>query len=602
MIRWACNPRNLGRTLVAVATLVTLTAIFYLEEDWRGKRAWLRCKAELEAKGEVLDWDKYVPPPVPDDQNFFTASTNILIRFRKAQTPEQTAALERLEWLRLGPKGTNTYPVFDSAKVKPPVVANLIMALPSLTNRWPGTNLLVIALDDATAAERIRRALVGVLGRSANGSSGINLSERSLSNLAPAQVVLKTDTLPSAGDLTNLVPANLHSDLGQLRVLPTVDRTVFQVVLTNVHVVAAADYLKWSDQFVPAFDEIREALKRPYAILPGDYSQAYLMPIPNFVTMRWLAQTLAQRAQCYLLLGQPDKALYELTLMHDVCRILQKPVFGQPETLVEAMVNVSLNGLYVSTLADGFKLQAWREPQLIALQQQLAAVDLFTPVVKGFQLEQVAACHTLMTLPADKIAELFRRSEPVSGKMQSHFWTSFMDPINWILRLVPRGWLYQNITVTARLDQSSLDAFNLSAYRISPRVFDHSLDEIQKTLNGWSWFNFWGRYTIPSFTRAAQTMGYNQTQVYEAQIACAAERYRLVHNEYPDTLDALAPQFIEKLPHDLINGQPLRYQRIDDGKFMLYSIGWDEKDDGGKTVLNRDGRVNFDQGDWVWRY
>ena len=47
--------------------------MFYAEEDWRGKSAWKNCKRELEAKGAVLDWDKYIPPPVADDQNFFKA-------------------------------------------------------------------------------------------------------------------------------------------------------------------------------------------------------------------------------------------------------------------------------------------------------------------------------------------------------------------------------------------------------------------------------------------------------------------------------------------------------------------------------------------------
>ena len=65
--------RILRRILISLAILVTLIAIFYTEEDWRGKRAWENCKRELEAKGAVLDWNDYIPPPVPDDQNFFKA-------------------------------------------------------------------------------------------------------------------------------------------------------------------------------------------------------------------------------------------------------------------------------------------------------------------------------------------------------------------------------------------------------------------------------------------------------------------------------------------------------------------------------------------------
>ena len=85
----------------------------------------------------------------------------------------------------------------------------------------------------------------------------------------------------------------------------------------------------------------------------------------------------------------------------------------------------------------------------------------------------------------------------------------------------------------------------------------------------------------------------------------------MAHGEYPETLDALVPQFVEKLPHDIIGGQPLHYRRTDppsqssgaaSGKFLLYSVGWNEKDDGGQVVLKEDGSVDRDKGDWIWQY
>jgi hypothetical protein len=91
-----------------------------------------------------------------------------------------------------------------------------------------------------------------------------------------------------------------------------------------------------------------------------------------------------------------------------------------------------------------------------------------------------------------------------------------------------------------------------------------------------------------------------QTLVNEAQIACALERYRLGHGEYPNALDTLAPQFIENLPRDIINGEPLIYRRIEKGSFLLYSVGWNETDDGGKIVLAKGDLQNVTLGDWVW--
>src|ERR1035438_4480593 len=170
--RWLFSRRTQRRALVGLAALATLVAVFYLEEDWRGKRAWQKCKAELEAKGAVLEWDKYIPPPVPDDQNFFTASTNILLRFHKAQTPEQSDAATNLSWLRLGPLGSNSFPVFDSVKSKPPVVASIIISPTAIAGREPGTNNLVVTLNDATAPEQVRSLIQATVGRSVNGAAG----------------------------------------------------------------------------------------------------------------------------------------------------------------------------------------------------------------------------------------------------------------------------------------------------------------------------------------------------------------------------------------------------------------------------------------------
>lgn len=62
----------------------------------------------------------------------------------------------------------------------------------------------------------------------------------------------------------------------------------------------------------------------------------------------------------------------------------------------------------------------------------------------------------------------------------------------------------------------------------------------------------------------------------------------------------LVPQFIEKLPPDVIGGQPLHYRRTEDGKFLLYSVGWNEIDDGGKAASKKDGPGDFQGQDWVW--
>ena len=60
----------LQRRWFVLACLITLVALFYAEENWRGKRAWDHYRHAWEAKGEHFDFASVIPPPVPDDQNF----------------------------------------------------------------------------------------------------------------------------------------------------------------------------------------------------------------------------------------------------------------------------------------------------------------------------------------------------------------------------------------------------------------------------------------------------------------------------------------------------------------------------------------------------
>jgi len=95
-----------------------------------------------------------------------------------------------------------------------------------------------------------------------------------------------------------------------------------------------------------------------------------------------------------------------------------------------------------------------------------------------------------------------------------------------------------------------------------------------------------------------------QASVDMARTAIALERHRLALGEYPETLDALAPRFMAAVPHDVIGGQPLKYRREAGGRFTLYSIGWNEKDDGGVMVFTKGTtpRLDLGQGDWGWQY
>src|SRR5271156_373028 len=71
-----------------VLIAITLVIFLYVEEDWRGARAWAATKAEWEAKGVSFDPNSYIPPPVPDAENLAA-----LPLFKLVPDPEYKSSL-----------------------------------------------------------------------------------------------------------------------------------------------------------------------------------------------------------------------------------------------------------------------------------------------------------------------------------------------------------------------------------------------------------------------------------------------------------------------------------------------------------------------------
>jgi type II secretory pathway pseudopilin PulG len=119
-------------------------------------------------------------------------------------------------------------------------------------------------------------------------------------------------------------------------------------------------------------------------------------------------------------------------------------------------------------------------------------------------------------------------------------------------------------------------------------------EALENLLNHTTPYNILLGVAVPNYIRALEAAARNQAQASHAEIVCALQRYRLRQGAYPESLAALTPALLESVPHDIVSGNPLRYQRTDDGRFLLYSVGWNEKDDGGGTSHEEL------EGDWVW--
>jgi hypothetical protein len=85
---------------------------------------------------------------------------------------------------------------------------------------------------------------------------------------------------------------------------------------------------------------------------------------------------------------------------------------------------------------------------------------------------------------------------------------------------------------------------------------------------------------LPSFDAVATRKAEHDAAVAVARMGLALKLFKQKNGAYPDTLDNLAPEFIENIPVDPCTGKALIYRKSDAG-FILYSLGKDQHDDNG---------------------
>jgi len=92
--------------------------------------------------------------------------------------------------------------------------------------------------------------------------------------------------------------------------------------------------------------------------------------------------------------------------------------------------------------------------------------------------------------------------------------------------------------------------------------------------------NFVVYVLLPSYTRMVLLYYRTLARLDAIRVGLAAERFRLAHDRYPDSLADLVPTYIDAIPTDPFIDKPLLMVRSETG-IVIYSVGENEKDDDG---------------------
>ena len=516
--------RLLQRRFFVLACLVTLVALFYAEENWRGKRAWDSYRQEWEAKGERFDFASLVPPPVPDEQNFALAPI---------------VASSYGAWLD-GAGHRRAH--YDTNVV----------------------NRLALKMDREGVDHSVPPPFE-------SWEQGL------FEDLKSWQEYYRQPRADSRKP--NHLAANEFPDSPQ-RPPP------------------AADVLLALSKYDSAINELRVAAPRTYSRFPLEYDREDLARavLPHLSTIKQVVQCLSLRALAELEAAQPEKALADVKLALRCCDAVRDEPF-----LMSQLVRISCQELLMQPIWQGLARHEWSHRQIADLQAQLGKQDYLADYHRAMRGELAVKISAL---------EFWRRHRDIRNLDICHNFFVVSPTENpelavtaWFL-LAPDGWFHWTELSFAQMFQHwNFPAVDLPQRLVLPHANARLAEGSRREMRKSSVFNPLVRLFYPSLELLNRRFVVIQSGLDLARVACALERYRLAQGQYPDALAFLSPGLIEQVPHDLINGKPFHYRRREDGQFVLYSVGWNEKDGGGEIVLNpKTGKVDRDRGDWVWKY
>jgi hypothetical protein len=337
--------------------------------------------------------------------------------------------------------------------------------------------------------------------------------------------------------------------------------------------------------------DLREDSQRKYSRfnLRYDNDDPAAILLPHLAVLKHICLVLQLRATSELALGKTDEAFSDINLMLRVADASRdEPI------LISHLVRIAMVYLALEPIAEGFG--QWSEPQLKVLEQRLQQFDFCADMKRALEAERV--------LFGGGIIEFLRR-EPEKYEMLQENGVNALPGAIW--SAVPNGWFdLEKANYNRLFDEFITPSIDVANRRISPSVCQAAEKKMAAVLNK-SRLSLFFRHRafcsllLPGSLGVSRKTAFGQTAVDTAAIACAIERYKLAHGALPESLEALVPQFIDKLPHDLIDGRPLRYQRTANGHYAIYSVGWNEKDDGGVAGYKKGEHDLPEEGDWVWR-
>ena len=356
-----------------------------------------------------------------------------------------------------------------------------------------------------------------------------------------------------------------------------------------------ADWLKTNEKPLALVVEASRRARR-YDPLLGPLVIA--VEVPSSAFYREGARALSVRAMLRLKQGQVEKAWDDLLACHRLARLA-----GQGMELMDALYGMAIEGIACASdqaLVQSGCLTAAQARRVKGDLDKLPRLPRIEDKIDGGQrfmiLDNVQWFAQGKLSFLNLLREGGQTKGPVETALQSAGDWVIQNFVDWDLALrIGNSWCDRVIEALHRptrmqrkeaLDRVRRDSYRAKAKAVFPEYLELSdICDPQEAVS-----QRVGEIIVSSFLPVIFKVSESEDRADMIldldRLALALAAFRAEHGSYPANLAVLVPQYINRVPQDLFSGRDLHYHREGPG-FLLYSVGVNGKDDGGKSVEDR---------------
>ena len=346
---------------------------------------------------------------------------------------------------------------------------------------------------------------------------------------------------------------------------------------------------------------LQQAVQRPryYSPLIATEKEAPLVSVllPGLTQYRELARALSIRITMNVSEGKIDEVIADSVTCHRLGRLI-----GQGPFLIDSLVAVAIDTMacHADVMAAHYgklslaEIKAWRK-QLQGLTPVPSIIERIDIGERFSYLDVTLGMVRFGPSGLSQLDEMGESSENEKTGFRDIFSKAMLNSISdwdnvmrrgngWYDKLATagrKGTYQERVAAFAEINQeleelakSTSDlkklALSLLAQGKKPTtVLSSQLSDILSSL------------MLPAVGQAtlAEDRLVMNNRLVEVALGLAA--YRQETRQYPVQLEQLVPKYLDKIPEDLFSSKPVRYRRKTQG-YLLYSVGPNQKDDGGQ--------------------